>query len=324
MDAVGRASAKLILFGEHAAVYGHSAIGISLPEHTSVRFRGEPVKEWDVRGIPAPDRAVVARLAERLEELVPGLGPRGRAAIEVESNIPRGAGFGSSAALCAAFVRAARAWTVEPGVAGRRREGDDIDAVWGIAHAAERLFHGTPSGIDTGLSLREGMFAIAPRPPALPRCEPVSCARMVLILAAGPRDAACGELIASLARRIRSGDDEAVSSIEALGGIADVALQALQAGGPAAARDVAACADRGMDHLCRLGLGNERMEELIAAGRAAGALGGKLSGAGGGGAFFLVAADEGSAARIARAVGETARRSAIPLVSAARVLQVGG
>ena len=38
MGSVGKAHGKLLLFGEHSAVYGHPAVGVSLPEQTTVRL----------------------------------------------------------------------------------------------------------------------------------------------------------------------------------------------------------------------------------------------------------------------------------------------
>ena len=159
MGGIGRASGKLLLFGEHAAVYGHRAIGISLPETTTVHLTGG-TSSWDLAQVPLDDRETVLAILAQLEEHIPELASRGRCSVRIDSAVARGVGFGSSAALCGALARAALAH------AGAAAEQDD--RAWSLAHDAERLFHGTPSGIDTGLALMNGMHAFLPRAPRLP------------------------------------------------------------------------------------------------------------------------------------------------------------
>ena len=318
MGGIGRASAKLILFGEHAAVHGHMAVGVSLPEGTMVRLSGKATRTWTLLNIAAEDSTTILAVLARMEELLPALASQGRCLVQVESNVARGAGFGSSAALCSALARAALAH------AGQDGPPSGLDREWGLAHDAERLFHGTPSGIDTGLSLMDGMFAFRPRPPLLPDREPLSGQPLHLVVAAVPRDKACGALVASLGERVRSGERGACESVQALGDLAAAAREAVCGGTPDSAARIAGLADRAMENLRRLGLSTPWLDRLLAAGRSEGALGGKLSGAGGGGAFFLVVKDpEIAGAVAARLMGE-ARQAGIPLVSEARVLAAGG
>jgi mevalonate kinase len=253
-----------------------------------------------------------------MEELLPALAPQGRCRVQVESDVARGAGFGSSAALCSALARAALAH------AGRGGPPSDLDQEWGLAHDAERLFHGTPSGIDTGLSLMNGMFAFRPRPLRLPDCEPLFGQPLHLVVAAVPRDEACGALVASLGERVRSGEKVACESIQALGGLAAAAREAVRGGAPDGAARIAELADRAMENLRRLSLSTPWLDRLLAAGRSEGALGGKLSGAGGGGAFFLVVRNAEIAGAVAARLMAEARQAGIPLVSKARILAAGG
>ena len=230
----------------------------------------------------------------------------------------RGVGFGSSAALCAALARAALEHAAGP-------RGD----AWRLAHESERLFHGTPSGIDTGLSLLGGLLAFQPSLPGLPAYERLPSPRLWLVTAAVPRDEACGALIRSLGERMRAADPFARDAIAALGRIAQSAWEALRSvgtrrgpseGSPDPAVLLGGLADAAMEVLRGLGLGTPGLDTLLAAGTRAGARGGKLSGAGGGGAFYLVAGSITSAETAADAVTAEAARGHIRLSSPARVI----
>ena len=139
---------------------------------------------WDLAQVPPDDRETVLAILARLEEHIPELAARGRCSVRIDSDVARGVGFGSSAALCGALARAALAH------AGAAAEQDD--RAWSLAHDAERLFHGTPSGIDTGLALMNGMHAFLPRAPRLPVREPFLTAPVHLVVAAVPRRKGAG------------------------------------------------------------------------------------------------------------------------------------
>ena len=320
MDAVGKASAKLILFGEHAAVYGHPAVGIALPEEITVRLSGRPSAEWDLDSVAESDRGTIRRVLDRLEELLPELGARGRCRVALESSIPRGAGFGSSAALCSAFARAGLARL--HGAAAPAADGAQAEDPWRLAHGMERIFHGTPSGIDTGLSLHPGLSAFFPRPPALPERERLPGIDLFLVVGAAPRADDAAGLIAGLRERMRSGDAGVRESLDALGRIAREARGILQGASAGALPLLASLVEEAMARLRSLGLSTPALDELLREGKSAGALGGKLSGAGGGGAFFLVMPGEKSAEAAARLLASVALRRGMPLVSAPRLVVV--
>ena len=99
------------------------------------------------------DLSKIVSLLELLERFFPSIMRRGKGLLKVDSTIPRGMGFGSSAALCVAFVMAGLSV-----LSGRLRYPFRRN-LWQLSNRAEKLFHGTPSGIDTGLSLLGGMQA---------------------------------------------------------------------------------------------------------------------------------------------------------------------
>jgi len=308
----GRAAAKLLLFGEHAAVYGHPAVGVMLPDETTVTLEAPAASTWDLGSIPEEDRQAVTEALARVEEKLPGLASAGRCAVHIRSTVTRKAGFGSSAALSGALARAALARAGEGGAEVRR--------AWEIAHHVERLFHGTPSGVDTGLALLGATVIFRPRPPALPEYEIVPACGIPLVVGAVRRDAACAGLIAGLAERMKAGDAKVRAAISALGELSGFAASVLRARRPGAPRYLGALADRAMRNLAAVGLSTPELEVVLEAARGAGALGAKLSGAGGGGAFYAVAPDAETAAVIASRIREAAANAGVMLLALPRVV----
>lgn len=315
MAAVGTGSGKLILFGEHAAVFGHPAIGVSLPEKTTVTIHSPATKGWNFTGIPLADRPTLEKLAGRLNDLAPGLASHGAGAISIESSVPRGVGLGSSAALCSALAGAALS------LVDGEEPSNELMRTWQLAHELERMFHGTPSGVDTGLSLLAGATAFSPKPPGLPLWEHLACAPLWLVVGAVPRAAGSGSLIRGIGERMASDEKDVRDSIQALGTIADRAKHELSTG--AGADSIGALAEEAMDVLRALELSNPWLDSLLSEGKRSGAVGGKLSGAGGGGAFFLVCVSEKSAQENAVALSRAADERGITLVAGPRTLRIG-
>src|SRR5208337_295509 len=135
LGGIGRASGKLILFGEHAAVYGYPAVGVSLSEKITVRLWADGAADWDLVDIAERDRLTIRRILTLLEGLLPELATLSRCKVTVHSEVPRGVGFGSSAALCAALARAAlaHAGALSPAVG----PGNPVRE-WELAHGAEK------------------------------------------------------------------------------------------------------------------------------------------------------------------------------------------
>lgn len=274
---VGEARAKLLLLGEHAAVYGHPAVGVSLP--WPLRVTHVPGGSWSFPGLGAHE-AVVGRLVETLVVLADERGhpvpASGR--IEVDTAIPLASGYGSSGALCAALVNAF--WPSLP-----------LDERDLLSWRAEGLFHGTPSGIDTALALRQGWWRLEPSTrPVTARALPDP--GLVLVTGAVVREADTKTLVGNLARRREAGDRLVIDGLEALGAIADASAAALEGRRP---QDLPDLVRRARGLLVSLGLETPALTSAIDAGLARGALAGKLSGAGGGGAFYLIFADGAAA-----------------------------
>jgi mevalonate kinase len=145
------APGKIILFGEHAVVYGRPAIAVPVRQ-----MRARTVVSADPRGQPgavhiqAADIGLDAWLDELeiehpLKKVVSGvlqelqIGSLPACRLQITSTIPVAAGLGSGAAVSVATIRALMAFLGQP-VTDER--------VSALAYEVEKLHHGTPSGID--------------------------------------------------------------------------------------------------------------------------------------------------------------------------------
>ncbi len=151
---VGKAPGKIILFGEHAVVYGQPAIAIPVNKLKATarvfpEFESQPgnirVQALDI-GLDQdlytldhenPLAAAVYRTLETLQpETIPAF------TLQISSTIPISAGMGSGAAVSVAIIRAVSSFLGKP-------LPDSVIAE--LSYEVEKIHHGTPSGIDNNV-----------------------------------------------------------------------------------------------------------------------------------------------------------------------------
>ncbi len=266
---------KLILLGEHAVVYGHSALAGALER--GVRATARPldrgpstlrVAQWSL-DITSEDAHPVA---EALRALLAEIGA-GPLALEADARVAAAAGLGSSAALSVALTRAiaeAQALTLAPREVER------------IANCAERCFHSNPSGIDVALAARGGLGLYRRDSGLRPiDAEPITVA---VGLSGTPRRTADMVALVGQARETDRGVTE--ERLGELGAAAERGARALERGDCATLGQLMSRAHR---LLSQLGVSAPVLDRLVETALAAGALGAKLTGAGGGGAVIALA-----------------------------------
>ena len=283
---------KVILLGEHGVVYGHPAL--AAPLKAGVTAHGVPARRCELEMPKGAPPAAARLLRTAFAALAEGLGgPPVR--VRLESDLPLSQGLGSSGALAVACAR-----LLLQVKTGRPAKPAEVER-W--AWAMERAFHGTPSGVDHTTSARGQLLYYRKAPGAeVGRARAVKGPRamQLLVALAGPRTGT-RETVAGLRARARQWPRRYERVFRGIGALVDEARAAVEAGDAASLGDL-----MNMNHgmLAGLGLSSDRLDGMVHRLRALGALGAKLSGAGGdGGAVIGLFGDSARASRALRRQG---------------------
>jgi len=279
------AAGKVILLGEHAAVYGKHALALPVVDAVSAAVSRRDagitisVPEWGEfrrldleRGTPEGSAGIDAALALILEQL--GVDERAFA-LRIHSRLPRAMGLGSSAAVAVAIVRAFDL-ALDLGL--------DDARVNEIAFLCEQHAHGTPSGIDNTIATyaRPMVFrnagSIQTRYLQLPDCLPI------VIASSGHPGLTLPQLAAVRARR--ESCPRAYDAIfDEMDAISLAGADALERGDYA---ELGALMNVCHGLLNAIEVSTPELERMITIARSSGAAGAKLTGAGGGGSIVCL------------------------------------
>jgi mevalonate kinase len=271
------APGKIILFGEHAVVYGQPAIAVPVtqvqatasvedaPRGSGCTLHaldlGRTVRLADAAG-DDPLAAAVVGVLTFLQASEPDV------AISIRSTIPIAGGMGSGAAVSAAIIRALAAHLGHP---------LDNAAVSALVFEVEKLHHGTPSGIDNTV-------VVYAQPVYFVKGRPVETFRV-----AQPFHIAIGDTGIASPTRIAVGDVRAAwqadpnrynALFEQIGSISQKARQAIETGHVDTLGEIM---NENHKLLQELDVSCPELDALVNAARRAGASGAKLSGSGRGG-----------------------------------------
>ena len=275
---VGTAPGKVILFGEHAVVYGRPAIAAPvhdrqataevqpLPPGRGIVLQAEDLgRRYPLTTAP-PDDALA--LIVRLTLKAIGVPLSQDLTVTVRSTIPIASGLGSGAAVSAAVVRALAAHF------GAELTPHQVSE---LVYQTEVLHHGTPSGIDnTVVAFEQTVYFVKGQPP-----EPLRLGSPFHLLIGDTGIPSPTKAVVADVRRGWEADHARYDALfDAIGHIADEARRAIERG------DVAVLGplmDRNQELLREMEVSSPELELLILAAKGAGARGAKLSGAGRGG-----------------------------------------
>lgn len=311
------APGKIILFGEHAVVYGRPAIAVPVSQvQARATVMANPAGAPGQMRIQAPD----VRLDANLDSLPPqhpigtavhlvlqalGISRLPACTLRITSTIPVAAGLGSGAAVSVATIRAVA------GSLGRKLPPQQVSA---LAYEVEKLHHGTPSGIDnTVITYAMPVYFVRP-PEGSPSIEtfPVP-APFTLVIGDTGVHSPTAVAVSDLRKAWQMDPDYFELLFDHAGQLALAARRLIEAGEPL---DLGPLMDENHAILRRMGVSSPELDRLVAAARAAGALGAKLSGGGRGGNMIALV-EPGSAAQVAQALIQAGAKGTL-------VTQVGG
>ncbi|MBX3129640.1 MAG: mevalonate kinase [Polyangiaceae bacterium] len=280
-------SGKVIVCGEHAVVYGVAAIagGIARGAHAQATPSEHSVLRLGDRVVRPSDDSELGRAFRQLA----GALPTPPCDVTVTLKLPAGAGLGASAAIGVAVARA----LLDAGPPVEPRDRDAL--VERAALAWESVFHGNPSGIDTAAAARGGCIYFRRGQPPVSVAVPTPL--VFAIGLAGP-PAPTREMVESVARLKERKPELVQKALDGIAALVENARLCIEAGDHVG---LGKLLDLNQMLLAGLHVSSEDIELACAVARDAGALGAKLTGAGGGGA--VIALCSGDAAPVLAAWG---------------------
>lgn len=298
---VSSAPGKVYLFGEHAVVYGQPAVPCAIDRRAQVRVEPRDddhirvqaddlsldgfTVEYDGSIADRSDVDVPNRLVEAAVGYIDAAIEQARAAAEapetgfdvkIESEIPLGAGLGSSAAVTVAAIDAATrslGVEIEPETLA--------DRAYQVEYSVQ---DGEASRADTYCSTMGGAVRIEGD-----TCRTVDAPSLPFVVGFDGGAGETGELVAGV-RSLREQYAFADETIETIGNVVREGEAALQ---DADLAELGRLMSFNHGLLVALGVSARSLDEMVWAAREAGAHGAKLTGAGGGGC--IVALDESDA-----------------------------
>jgi mevalonate kinase len=305
------------LFGEHAVIYGEPAIAIAIDRRVKVRAEKRDdgavrveARDLVLAGFKAlfmPNGSValegesgkvlsaLSYVKKAVEVVRERFGVHVGAHMTITSEMPVGAGLGTSAAVAVSVVKAYSL------LAGLDLSKDECAE---LGYQVELSVQGRASRMDTTTSAIGGALYIDPRREKVYETLKGVEGLRGLVVGYVNREASTGEMVERV-KRLRDAYPEVLNQvIRAVGEVSKKARKAMESGD---VEELGRLMNINHGLLEAMGVSTSRLSQMVYAARAAGALGSKITGAGGGGCIVALAPqrEEGVIAAL-KAIGATA------------------
>jgi len=301
---VASAPGKVILYGEHSVVYGEPAIAIALSKRAYTTVYSLPTSTIEINAVNYGVKAefpqkrgeislkhekfrVLQPIWEACLQVLEYTNTRKGLRVIVESQIPKEAGLGSSAAVAVSTI-AAVASLIEANLTPQ--------VISKLAYEAEKIVHKTPSGIDNTIATFGGAVLFQKG-----KITEIKIRKNLPLVIGDTGIKRSTKQLVLKVKSLKEKYENIVSPIiKNIGLIIPRALKALNEGDLLTLGELMNI-NQGL--LDALGVSTREIAKLIHAARNAGAYGAKLTGAGGGGCIIALTPPEKQKA-VAEAIKE--------------------
>ncbi len=292
------APGKITLFGEHAVVYGEPAIVASIDKrvYVSIKLRDDNLIKISALDLQIPGIALtfeedgeltletdygrvvkaVSYIKKAIELTSNYIDSYKGAHITVRSTMPVGAGLGTSAAVAVATIKA---YSLALGYELDNKE------IAKIGYMTEKEVQGSASPMDTSIATHGGLLLINPKSEEIVSRLNIKI-DLPLVIGYVVREGLTAQLVAyvkEMKNRMPFIIDPIIKTI------GDIVRKAENAFYKNDLNEIGCLMNINHGLLDALGVSTKKLNDMVYAARSAGALGSKLTGAGGGGCIIALA-----------------------------------
>jgi mevalonate kinase len=293
LKAIATAPGKIILVGEHFVVHGESAIVMAINRYVTVTVEGRSdkaihiISDLGISGQYTQEHFQGSKQHQKtldpikisIQSVLDALNEKKGLNIQISSTIPMAVGLGSSGALAVATVAA---------VGQYFNHEFQAEELLKLSLNAERYVHINPSGVDQAISTYGGII-IYNKKTGFTRLEAPSPIPIVIGNTGIERNT--GRLVDSV-RALKQQFPQTLDLIFSSAG--ELSLKAITALQQSNIKSLGTLLDINHGLLVAIGVSHEALDQLVHVAKNNGALGAKLTGAGGGGCMIALVTQEKS------------------------------
>jgi mevalonate kinase len=274
MQAIAEAPSKSIITGEHFVVHGAWALAAALPRKVRVTVRPSTKFEVVSDRFGGPRSPRLLPVSEVVEGMAREFSTSSAVRIAIASDVPGGAGLGSSASTMVAIASA---------YSKLNSLGLGTEEIIRCSMVGERRIHGNPSGIDSTICAHGGVLLFRPGSP--PKKLSLSSPRSLIISYSGLNRRTSGQI--GRVSRMRDSSPKIFSVL--VQAVSDLSLAAAERLSEGDMKGLGTLLTLNHAVLRSVGVSNRTLDEMVGLLGSLGSYGAKLTGAGGGGSVLAVA-----------------------------------